>query len=91
MSDSDVKDLSDLEILRMIIKQGAKGISKWRVGPKETMDALSMYYKMTQGSAFADMISALAAAGMDEVPETGEEEAIEEAKTNAQRADLLSG
>lgn len=58
----DVEDMSDLDILRAIIKKGAQYIPTWKLGPRETMQALDMYYRLTQGSAMADMFAAIAAA-----------------------------
>lgn len=58
----DVEDMSDLDILRAIIKRGARFIPTWKLGPRETMQALDMYYKLTQGSAMADMFAAIASA-----------------------------
>lgn len=58
----DVEDMSDLDILRSIIKRGARFIPTWKLGPRETMQALDMYYKLTQGSAMADLFASIAAA-----------------------------
>ena len=60
--ESDTENMSDLEILRAIIQRGARFIPTWKLGPRETMQALDMYYKLTQGSAMSDMFAAIAAA-----------------------------
>jgi hypothetical protein len=51
-----------LKVLQLIIKQGAKKASTWRIGPAETLKAMDMYYKLTQGSIMQDLFGALAAA-----------------------------
>ena len=58
----DVEDMSDLDILRSIIKRGARFIPTWKLGPRETMQALQMYYQLTQGSAMSDLFASIAAA-----------------------------
>lgn len=58
----DTENMSDLEILRAIIQRGARFIPTWKLGPRETMQALDMFYKLTQGSAMADMFAAIASA-----------------------------
>lgn len=51
-----------LKVLQLIIKQGARKANTWRIGPAETLKAMDMYYKLTQGSVMQDLFGALAAA-----------------------------
>ncbi len=70
------QELSDLEALRLFISRGARYIPTWKIGPKDWMDALNMYYRLTQGSAMTDLLSALSAAA------SGEDEEIEVAPSD---------
>lgn len=76
----DTNGMSDIEMLRQIILRGARFIPNWKVGPTEFFKAMDMYYKLTQGSAMAELFTALsaaAAAGPD-VEEDGQDEALQE-------------
>jgi hypothetical protein len=61
-----------LKVLQTIIAQGAKRAHTWRVGPKETMDAMNMYYRLTQGSAMEGLLSALTAVAAGESAQENE-------------------
>lgn len=60
--DTDTSELSDLELIRLFIKKGASQMSGWKIGPKDFMDAMQLFYKMTQGSAMQDFFATLSAA-----------------------------
>jgi len=67
-------ELSDLEALDAILRQGSKQIGKWRVTPSDFFKAMDMKYKLTQGSVFQGMLEALAAAEEDDEEFEGMEE-----------------
>lgn len=56
----------DIAVLRAIVRQGAKRAHLWRVGPADTMKAIDMIYKLTQGSVVGDLLDALMADDMDD-------------------------
>lgn len=58
----DTDGLSDVEILRLVITMGARYIPNWKLGPNEFFKAMDMYYRLTQGSAMADLFASLSAA-----------------------------
>lgn len=60
------KKLTDLEALDAILEQGASQIEQWRITPSDWFKALDAKYKLTQGSAFEDMLEALAIAEDDD-------------------------
>lgn len=67
--DPETGEVNHLEVLQRIIKQGAKRSHTWRVGPAETMKAMEMYYRLTQGSVMQDLFGALTAAASGETPD----------------------
>ena len=60
--DAEMGNLSDVEALEAIIKQGQRYIPTWRITPTEYFKALDLYYKLTKGSAFDDLMSSFASA-----------------------------
>jgi len=63
--DAEMGNLSDVEALEAIIKQGQRYIPTWRITPSEYFKALDLYYKLTNGSAFDDLMSSFAAAAQE--------------------------
>lgn len=68
---ADIDEVGDgqvdhLKVLQKIIAVGAKRAHTWRIGPTETLKAMDMYYRLTQGSAMQDLFSALSAAAANE-------------------------
>ena len=59
---AEMGKLSDVEALEAIIKRGQQFIPTWRITPTEYFKALDLYYKLTKGSAFDDLMSSFAAA-----------------------------
>jgi hypothetical protein len=57
---------TDLEIIEEMIQAGGDRASQFRMTPSETMKAMELKYKLTQGSAFEGMLDALALAAMEE-------------------------
>lgn len=58
-----------LKVLEKMIQSGARRASTWRIGPAETLKAMDMYYKLTQGSAMRDLFAALTAVASGEDPD----------------------
>lgn len=57
--EEEVEGLSHLDILEMIIKQGARGLGNQRVSSRDLMEAMKLFYQLTKGSAFKDLEDAL--------------------------------
>jgi hypothetical protein len=57
----DDKPVDHLTVLQRMISQGAQRADQWRIGPAETLKAMEMYYRLTQGSAMASLLEGLAA------------------------------
>lgn len=60
LPEGEVESLTHLDILEKIIKQGARGLPNIRVGSRDLMEAMKLYYTLTKGSAFQDLEEALA-------------------------------
>ena len=72
--EDDGKPVDHLTVLQKMISQGAKRSEQWRIGPAETLKAMEMYYRLTQGSAMASLLeglTAVAAGSTDEEVEMG--------------------
>jgi len=65
-------NVDHLKVLQMMIAAGARRAHTWRVGPKETMDAMNLYYKLTQGSAMESLFERLTAVAAGEAAEENE-------------------
>lgn len=66
---------SDLEIIESMIQAGGDRAGQFKMTPSETMKAMELKYKLTQGSAFEGMLDALNRAAMEEddiVPAVGD-------------------
>ena len=74
-----------LDVLQKIISQGAKNVGTWRIGPSDTLKAMDMYYKLTQGSAFAALFDALSAAASGNA-----DEGLDDAAAEPREEGLLS-
>jgi hypothetical protein len=57
---------TDLEIIEAMIQAGGERAGEFKMTPSETMKAMELKYKLTQGSAFEGMLDALNRAAMDE-------------------------
>ena len=68
------KTRTDLEIIESMIQAGGDRADQFKMTPSETMKAMELKYKLTQGSAFESMLDALNRAAMEEedleIPET---------------------
>jgi len=53
------KQRTDLEIIEEMIQSGGANAHTFKMTPSETMKAMELKYKMTQGSAFESMLDAL--------------------------------
>jgi hypothetical protein len=60
------KKRTDLEIIEDMIQAGGERAGQYKMTPSETMKAMELKYKMTQGSAFEGMLDALTRAAMEE-------------------------
>lgn len=63
--EAEMGGLSDVQALEAIIKRGQQFIPTWRITPSEYFKALDLYYKLTKGSAFDDLMSSFAAAAQE--------------------------
>ena len=61
-----VRTRTDLEIIESMIQAGGDRADQFKMTPSETMKAMELKYKLTQGSAFEGMLDALNRAAMDE-------------------------
>lgn len=61
-----LKVRTDLEIIEAMIQAGGQRAGEFKMTPSETMKAMELKYKLTQGSAFEGMLDALTRAGMDD-------------------------
>lgn len=68
-----------MEILEEIIQRGFQNSKNWKPSIKDTLDAIKEVRAMTGGSAFEDMLSAMAAAAGGEDDEEDEEDGSTEA------------
>jgi hypothetical protein len=66
--DESGENLSHLQVLEKIIAVGAKRAHTWRIGASETLKAIEMHNRLTQGAALADLMGALTMAA-DEIEE----------------------
>ena len=57
---------TDLEIIESMIQAGGDRADQFKMTPSETMKAMELKYKLTQGSAFESMLDALNRAAMSE-------------------------
>jgi hypothetical protein len=62
-----------LKVLQMMIARGAKSAKTWRIGPSDTLKAMEMFYKLTQGSVMKDLFAALTAVAAGEEADSIEE------------------
>lgn len=60
------KSASDLEVLEGIITAGWKNSGNWRPSIQDTLKAMDMKYKLTQGSVFDEFFDAISGAQMDD-------------------------
>lgn len=58
--------VSNLGVLEAIIASGWKNRAKWRPTITDTLKAMEMHQRMTQGSAFQDLLDALSAGSVEE-------------------------
>jgi len=68
------KKRTDLEIIEEMIQAGGANAHTFKMTPTETMKAMELKYKFTQGSAFESMLDALNRAVDDDFVEDEEEE-----------------
>ena len=62
---------SNIEILESIIAKGFENRKNWKPTISDTMKAMDMWFRLTQGNPFDELLDTLAAAGMgDEDPAT---------------------
>lgn len=61
---------SNIEILEAIIAKGFQNRKNWKPTISDTMKAMDMWFRLTQGNPFDELLDTLASAGMgDENPE----------------------
>lgn len=80
-----------IEILEEIIQRGFQNSKNWKPSIKDTLDAIKEFRSLTGGSAFEDMLEAMAAASggddLDEEEEAGSTEAVEAVLSPEERPD----
>lgn len=69
LNESSDGHVDHLEVLQKIITAGAKRSKSWRVGPAETMKAMELYYRLTEGSAMESLFAKLTAVAAGESAE----------------------
>lgn len=57
---------SNIEILEAIIAKGFQNRKNWKPTISDTMKAMDMWFRLTQGNPFDELLDALAAAGSGE-------------------------
>lgn len=57
---------SNIDILEAIIAKGFDNRKNWKPTISDTMKAMDMWFKLTQGNPFDELLDALATAGMGE-------------------------
>jgi len=64
-----VKQANNIEILEAIISKGFANRKNWKPTITDTMKAMDMWFRLTQGNPFDDLLDTLAQAGIQsEVP-----------------------
>jgi hypothetical protein len=66
LSQGAVRTRTDLEIIEQMIQAGGARAADFKMTPSETMKAMELKYKLTQGSAFEGMLDSLNRAAMEE-------------------------
>jgi hypothetical protein len=57
---------SNIEILETIIQKGFQNAKNWKPTISDTMKAMDMWFRLTQGNPFDDLLDALASASIGE-------------------------
>jgi hypothetical protein len=65
---------SNIEILEAIIAKGFQNRKNWKPTISDTMKAMDMWFRLTQGNPFDELLDTLAAAGMGEESDPAKEE-----------------
>jgi len=69
-----------VKVLELMIARGARVAHTWRLGPGDTLKAIEMHYRLTEGKSDNALIDALAAASAGAVevddPESSETEVV---------------
>jgi len=67
--EEEIKPASNIDILEAIIAKGFANRKNWKPTIGDTMKAMDMWFRLTQGNPFDDLLDTLAQAGIqDEVP-----------------------
>jgi len=62
---------TNIEILESIIQKGFQNQKNWKPTISDTMKAMDMWFRLTQGNPFDELLDTLAAASMGEDPSLG--------------------
>jgi len=69
---------NNIEILETIIQKGFQNSKNWKPTISDTMKAMDMWFRLTQGNPFDDLLDTLAAAAISEEIEEKNEAALRE-------------
>jgi hypothetical protein len=64
LPEDDVKPATNIEILEAIISKGFANRKNWKPTIGDTMKAMDMWFRLTQGNPFDDLLDTLAQAGI---------------------------
>jgi hypothetical protein len=62
---------NNIEILETIIQKGFQNQKNWKPTISDTMKAMDMWFRLTQGNPFDDLLDTLAAASIEPDPSLG--------------------
>jgi hypothetical protein len=66
--------VNNIEILETIIQKGFQNAGNWKPTIADTMKAMDMWFRLTQGNPFDDLLDTLAAAALgEEIEETNKD------------------
>jgi len=69
--EADRYKANNIEILETIIQKGFQNASNWKPTISDTMKAMDMWFRLTQGNPFDDLLDTLASAALgEEIEET---------------------
>lgn len=64
VAEEEIKPASNIEILEAIIAKGFANRKNWKPTIGDTMKAMDMWFRLTQGNPFDDLLDTLAQAGI---------------------------
>lgn len=74
----DLPKATNIEILETIIQKGFGNSKNWKPTISDTMKAMDMWFRLTQGNPFDDLLDTLAMASVEEDPAVGAPDEMED-------------